>query len=1399
METAVAQKAEAKKKSQPVTEELAETPSSLEPELGSSAGMPLFLQRSTAGSIPRESTKLGNEQITPPFLIQRKCASCNAEEEIRPIQRQVSPTSGSVNASALGALLQAGSSGKPLPLPIQIWMGTRLGQDFSSVRIHTDTAAAEASRLLQAEAFTINQDIYFSDNRFQPASPAGQRLLAHELTHTVQQAQASSAAAPQTRLEVSHPHDRAEQEAEAIASAIETENPISIKASPDAHTVHRYSWKEFKSDASGAASSVYQTGAGVVNAGVELAEEGIEALIRRVAPGLADLIALGPIEFIKQKIETFIQEGLPSLLGNINLSEVAENVKASFSEAFTLVEGLLKGDAASCETFVNLLGGLRDLAMSLTNNPAVQALKDVFHTISEEIDTVSKLVLAPAFDALRDILGSAWNSLKGVATTISGWITEIRKAAGAAWDWVAEKLGLNDSGEDGVFTWLKHQASEIWTSIKETLAPIIAPIKKVGSVLLAFTPMGQLYLLIKYGPKVVEAVEWLWTHRNDEDIARSAHEQMGNTILPQLIESVQGFKGTLQSAATWLIETLTSLSTGLLELLGSITNVPLLSLAQDFVQTVSDGVSGLLTWGQSTLQSAVETMQSLGQKLWDFIAPYKEVLSSIALAIVDPFMIPVILAGWAWRKLPKCTKVAIIDFLLDLVVGALEALPDLAIFGPLWTLLKPGVLGFLRKMKEQTPEVKEKVSDRIAKIVSGASPEFLFGFVKGFLTGVWEGITDPFKAIWMVIEGLNYVENYFENLAAAALGVSPEQQKARPVDQPASPPGAGATQQNAPLGERVEQMGQELQPPVQTVTGGFWSAVEEYFSSGDGMPFEQLVAKLGDAWDSMLQQIEGAGASLAEKVISFFTEDAEAEGKLGEGVGWLAGTIAFQVLLDVLTAGTWGVLDPLIKGIVKFINWPMEFLGEAFKLLSKVGKYVMDGVKSLGKMVAETAGGALKLVKEALGAIGEKLLAFAEEILARFGGSAAREGTQLAEKEAARIVEREAAQAAERRAAQALENKVAQEAEQKVAQQAEQKVTQKTEQQATQEAEQKAAQTEEKAGTKTEETASEATQRPLAEAAAEAVEVAMQAAHAPIPVLLGTLEATIMPRFHWVRGFTAEQEGSAYMVYMLGSKIPLLPYKSVTTATKEPETTGNQTKTERHSASNKAEVKQLKENPPTKPANLDADGEALWNDYMDYYQKRINKIEDELGSGATKLSDPPRTWASYEEIRTQGTTSDALRGRAHQNRVTKSMESSEKDFLTESDVGISKSKKPNPSQGEVKYPDQLIVDKATGEVTTVSNKSRNFSNIFDVRKQVEADVEELVEKYSGELSIRRRTHSLYRQKVDIKEIVLVYDQSRGLLPPGSYDAAELQRRIVSIAQSKANEIAPGIKFWVTFQ
>ena len=90
--------------------------------------------------------------------------------------------------SAVQALVaHAGSTGRPLPPQAQADFGGALGANLSGVRVHTGSAVARASRSISAAAFTVGSDVFLRDGMPDTSAAAGQKLLAHELAHTVQQ------------------------------------------------------------------------------------------------------------------------------------------------------------------------------------------------------------------------------------------------------------------------------------------------------------------------------------------------------------------------------------------------------------------------------------------------------------------------------------------------------------------------------------------------------------------------------------------------------------------------------------------------------------------------------------------------------------------------------------------------------------------------------------------------------------------------------------------------------------------------------------------------------------------------------------------------------------------------------------------------------------------------------------------------------------------------------------------------------------------------------------------------------------------------------------------------------------------------------------------------------------
>ncbi len=125
------------------------------------------------------------------------------------------------------------SPGRSLDASTRERMEQRFGHDFSQVRVHADSKAAQSARAVNALAYTVGNDIVFGANRYAPQAPAGQRLLAHELTHVTQQQGSTLQASAQQDLRISHPADPLEREADAIASMVDAPERL-----PSVHGAH---------------------------------------------------------------------------------------------------------------------------------------------------------------------------------------------------------------------------------------------------------------------------------------------------------------------------------------------------------------------------------------------------------------------------------------------------------------------------------------------------------------------------------------------------------------------------------------------------------------------------------------------------------------------------------------------------------------------------------------------------------------------------------------------------------------------------------------------------------------------------------------------------------------------------------------------------------------------------------------------------------------------------------------------------------------------------------------------------------------------------------------------------------------------------------------------------------
>ena len=162
----------------------------------------------------------GSERVSKPN-IQRLCSDCEEEAHRQPIQDdqrenklsrkisaddkeedQVSRQRDTAGDGVQSTIDSQMSGGHRLPESSRAFFERRMGQDFRHVRLHTDKEASRAADAINARAFTVGNHISFAANEYAPDTTAGQRLLAHELVHTVQQTGQTNAAFKAPRSQV---------------------------------------------------------------------------------------------------------------------------------------------------------------------------------------------------------------------------------------------------------------------------------------------------------------------------------------------------------------------------------------------------------------------------------------------------------------------------------------------------------------------------------------------------------------------------------------------------------------------------------------------------------------------------------------------------------------------------------------------------------------------------------------------------------------------------------------------------------------------------------------------------------------------------------------------------------------------------------------------------------------------------------------------------------------------------------------------------------------------------------------------------------------------------------------------------------------------------------------------
>ncbi|WP_298898268.1 DUF4157 domain-containing protein [uncultured Psychroserpens sp.] len=869
-------------------------------------------------------------------IVQTKCATCDQEEYVLRKEEEELPDNDqllqrkgidtpSENTSNLESRLNSSKGGgRSLPSDLQTSMGSEFGADFSKVKIHTGSEAVQMSQDIGAQAFTHGSDIYFNQGKYDTNSNSGKHLLAHELTHTVQQG-----------------------------------------ASDVTPSVQKLSWDDVRQAGSSALSSA---GRGLTNIGGAISDtvsSGVDTVrnvgasfmrttLNQYAPGLWDLLTNGVDAELKRRIFQSVMRVVRNLKTQIENSDLVGKIRDFFSNSKVKLKQWKNEVADKCNTLYEKIDALVSFFGDMTD-PVIQQIRLGLQTLGGYASAFWDNIGKPAWEAIRQFAGDAWDWLQSTARWIWDRTEGIRQLFVDIWEWIKTQLGLLQDSATSIWDRFKEIAAEVWEEIKSYIEPVLQPLKVLGGLMLAFSPLGPIVAIYQAGPRIWESLKWVVTNWSGWQTLIDLKDQFANEILPAISRGAQQAKLHLQQAVTWVNGIVTSVKQAVKDFLNSIGILQVVDEVRGFMaelrllfNQIKAEFDSLYTSLKEDFNAVMTLAKDLLQSLWECVRPILDFVLGIVALVINPFMWPVyavaLITRLAWFFLPRDLKIVAIDFVIELLRGAVEYLRPSGVPEQIWIIFRSGAVSFLNRLDGYTPDEKINFVNKILNLLIDPRTygAWMRGLIGGFLHQAWtlvSGVISLGIEMPSIIQG---IINFFRNL------VPDVQMLERMLDRITE------------LSMRIQELlarGNLLQYIINTVMNS---------------P-QVLVDWISETTGEAANFAENTGREMAEGLFTYVNT------MTSSGVGYKIGDIIGRILFEVLlTKGIGFVIGKITQGIA----WFRRILGMLRSGARNAARGLLQRAKELFTWVMDKMRTLFQRLGEALGRIFASFKRLIDDIIA---------------------------------------------------------------------------------------------------------------------------------------------------------------------------------------------------------------------------------------------------------------------------------------------------------------------------------------------------------------------------------------------------------------------------------
>lgn len=622
------------------------------------------------------------------------------------------------------------------------------------MRLHYGPIAAALAENRQATAYTYGTHIVLGQAAQRVSNRDLQQLLAHELIHVVQQ---SAPTTPVASQRWTHPPARAPPVRPLLRTSL---GPQNLDLIPD-----------FVENAAGAVyHGAVDVTADAIGGAVELAGdvgdlalevgglvlEGAEEVVDYFAPGLLDFLRGDVLDDLKD----LFCSGVDAVVSLV-LDPLAD------LDIMTILETVFRSLTAGVEATYGALGKTASAAVGVLLRPLIKVIDvwgdDIIAFVQGFSDGINAVFTAlwdniakPVIDFFGAAGKAVWDAFTGLITWIWDLAKPVRDAAQFAWDWLMKKFGLAWKNTKSIREWLTKKAEAAWKKFLKVIEPIKKPLMVVAGILVMLSPLGPIIILTQVLPPIWDKLKWLAANWKDTEIVVRARAILKEDILPFLIGAVETVKGLVKGAASWLAGVVSSIARGMKAVISVFGSNDCLKAVSRVLVHVADQFDRLQKWAEGGFQGLEPALGAAFDALRAIFQPILDFLVRLLIVAANPPLLPAAIVGAIWLLLPDEFKPSVINFVLGLLIAFLSGFPAfLTGLGPLASVLKAAVLGFLRHLKSGEgvdDDGRIAASNKMANLMAGGGPAFIAGYAIGLVHGLIDGIIDPFKLLFMLFD-----------------------------------------------------------------------------------------------------------------------------------------------------------------------------------------------------------------------------------------------------------------------------------------------------------------------------------------------------------------------------------------------------------------------------------------------------------------------------------------------------------------------------------------------------------------------------------------------------------------------------------------------------------------------